>query len=85
MAIPDGKRLAAAAFNKFYVTPNFDWGKSLPELLGAAKRRAAAKANPSGIIYDFKKCASGIGYGVGSHEIAAWEMSLLLAEYTAGT
>jgi len=67
------------------VTANFDWGKSLPELLGAAKRRADAKANPSGIIYDFKKCASGIGYGVGSHEIAAWEMSLLLAEYTAGT
>jgi len=85
MAIPEGKKLAAAAFNKFYVAPNFDWGKSLPELLAVARTRAAAKANASGIIYDFKKCGSGIGYGVGSQEISAWEMSLLLAEYAAGT
>jgi hypothetical protein len=85
MAIPEGKKVAAAAFDKFYEAPNFDWGTSLPELLAVARTRAAARANASGIIYDFKKCGSGIGYGVGSQEISAWEMSLLLAEYAAGT
>jgi len=84
MSIPEGKKLAGTAFDKFYATPTFDWAKSLPELLAIAEARARAKANSGDVIYDFKDCGSGMLYGVGSQEITAWEMSVLLAEYTAG-
>ncbi len=86
MSIQEGKKIAAAAFNKHYKDPEFDWGKSLPDLLAAVKARALKKVKHTrGTIYDFKGCGSGIGYGPESQEITAWEMSILLAEYAAGT
>jgi hypothetical protein len=87
MSIPEGMRLAAKAFNAFYTdAKGFDWAQSLPLLQGEVKKRVLAKAgsNPHGRIYTFPRCASGIGYGVQNQEIAAWEMSILLAEYAAG-
>lgn len=56
----------------------------MDDLLGEAKRRAKAKAPPNGVIYSFPRCGSGIGYGVDSQEINAWEMAILLAESAAG-
>ena len=43
--------------------------------MGEAMQRAKVRAQPDGVIYSFTKCGSGIGYGVGSQEIAAWERS----------